>query len=153
MALPPNPATGGHYVSVGGKPVLIHAVGPGKWAPGPPPKAKAPAPTKTKAPAPVANPFSNPIYDPSQQLSGKPLYNAVQAETNLQYNPTINQLTQQIGQNTRQGAAAQQQTAGYFNQLGQYGQDAANRVNAIGQGLNTTLQGIGQGTQSSLDQF
>lgn len=147
-ARPAKPATGGHYVNVGGNSWRqIHATGPGKWAPGPP---ATPAATKPK---PAANPFANPLYDPSQVLSGKPLYRAVQAETNLQYDPAINQLTQQIAQNTRQGAAAQGATAGYFNTLGQYGQEAANRVNAIGQGLNTTLQGIGQGTQSALDKY
>jgi hypothetical protein len=36
-AAPPNPKGGGHYVNVGGKWQLIHAVGPGRWEPGPPP--------------------------------------------------------------------------------------------------------------------
>jgi hypothetical protein len=152
---PAKPAAGGHYVNVGGNWHLIHAVGPGKWAPGAPvpkpvatPKAAAPRPA-----APAANPYSNPLYQPSQQLSGKPLAQAVQQLTNVQYDPAISQLTQQIGQNTQQGAAAQQATAGYFNQLGQYAQQSADRVGATAQGLNTTLQNIGQGTQSALDQF
>jgi hypothetical protein len=34
IALPAPPKSGGgHYVAVGGKPVLIKATGPGKWAP------------------------------------------------------------------------------------------------------------------------
>jgi hypothetical protein len=114
--------------------------------------AKA-APTQKAAKPAVANPYASPLYDPSQQLSGKPLAQAVQQLTNVQYDPAISQLTQQIAQNTQQGAAAQKATAGYFNQLGQYAQQSADRVNAIGQGLNTTLQGIGQGTQAQLDQF
>jgi hypothetical protein len=44
--LPPPPASGGHYVSVAGKPVLIHATGKNTWAPGPPPKP----PLKAKTP-------------------------------------------------------------------------------------------------------
>jgi hypothetical protein len=114
---------------------------------------KPTAPTQKAAKPAAANPYASPLYDPSQQLSGKPLAQSVQALTNLQYDPAISQLTQQIAQNTQQGAAAQKATAGYFNQLGQYAQQSADRVNAIGQGLNTTLQGIGQGTQAQLDQF
>ena len=34
---PADPKAGGHYVNVGGKWQLIHAVGPGQWAPGPVP--------------------------------------------------------------------------------------------------------------------
>ena len=151
QAPPPRPATGGHYVRTApGVYTQIHATGPGKWAPGPP---KVKAPTPAAKPRPTANPYNTALYQPSQTLSGKPLAQYAQAVTNLKYDPTISDLSQQIGQNTRQGAAAQQATAGYFNQLGQYATDSANRVGATAQGLNATLQGIGQGTQSALDQF
>lgn len=40
VRLPPPPKSGGHYVDVNNKAVLIHAVGKNKWAPGPPPKRK-----------------------------------------------------------------------------------------------------------------
>jgi hypothetical protein len=45
---PAPPKSGGHYVNVGGVWQLIHAIGPGKWAPGPPPKPKAAPPRGRK---------------------------------------------------------------------------------------------------------
>jgi hypothetical protein len=123
-------------------------IGGGWWAP-----AKAVAPAKPAPAKPAASPYNNPLYQPLQQLSGKPLAQATQALTNVQYDPLISQLTQQIAQNTKQGAAAQKTTAGYFNQLGQYAQRSAQDVQTAAQGLNTQLQNIGQGTQTALDQF
>jgi len=158
---PAKPATGGHYVNLGGNVWRqIHAVGPGKWAPGPPAKPVAPAPAKAAAPAaksaaPAAstNQWSNPLYQPTATLSGKSLSDAATALTNATYDPVISQYQQQIANRTQQGAAAQQQAAGYFNQLGQYAQSAVDKANSIGADLNTTLQSIGQGTQSALTQF
>src|SRR6516164_1509739 len=158
---PAKPATGGHYVNLGGNVWRqIHAVGPGKWAPGPPAKPIAPAPAKAAAPAaksaaPAAstNQWSNPLYQPTATLSGKSLSDAATALTNATYDPVISQYQQQIANRTQQGAAAQQQAAGYFNQLGQYAQSAVDKANSIGADLNTTLQSIGQGTQSALTQF
>ena len=153
---PANPASGGHYIPVAGGFKLIHATGPGQWAAGPRPAKALPqkkAPATTAKSQPAANVYNTALYQPSQSLSGKPLAQYAQAVTNLKYNPTIDQLSSQIQQNTNQGAAAQDKTAGYFNQLGQYATDSANRVNAIGQGLNTQLADIGSGTQAALDKF
>jgi len=55
IKLPPPPPTGGHFVNVGGKPQLIHAIGPNQWRPGPPPP-KTPA---AKPPAPAFNPLTS----------------------------------------------------------------------------------------------
>ena len=152
---PAKPATGGHYVNLGGNVWRqIHAVGPGKWAPGPPAKPVAPAPARTATTkTTTTNQWSNPLYQPAATLSGKPLSDAATALTNATYDPVISQYQQQIANRTQQGAAAQQQAAGYFNQLGQYAQSAVDKANSIGADLNTTLQSIGQGTQSALTQF
>jgi len=152
---PAKPATGGHYVNLGGNVWRqIHAVGPGKWAPGPPAKPVAPAPAKTTTTkTTTTNQWSNPLYQPAATLSGKPLSDAATALTNATYDPVISQYQQQIANRTQQGAAAQQQAAGYFNQLGQYAQSAVDKANSIGADLNTTLQGIGQNAQSALTQF
>ena len=152
---PAKPATGGHYVNLGGNVWRqIHAVGPGKWAPGPPAKPVAPAPAKTTTTkTTTTNQWSNPLYQPTATLSGKSLSDAATALTNATYDPVISQYQQQIANRTQQGAAAQQQAAGYFNQLGQYAQSAVDKANSIGADLNTTLQGIGQNAQSALTQF
>ena len=152
---PAKPATGGHYVNLGGNVWRqIHAVGPGKWAPGPPAKPVAPAPARTATTkTTTTNQWSNPLYQPTATLSGKSLSDAATALTNATYDPVISQYQQQIANRTQQGAAAQQQAAGYFNQLGQYAQSAVDKANSIGADLNTTLQSIGQGTQSALTQF
>ena len=152
---PAKPATGGHYVNLGGNVWRqIHAVGPGKWAPGPPAKPVAPAPARTATTkTTTTNQWSNPLYQPAATLSGKSLSDAATALTNATYDPVISQYQQQIANRTQQGAAAQQQAAGYFNQLGQYAQSAVDKANSIGADLNTTLQGIGQNAQSALTQF
>ena len=153
---PAKPATGGHYVNLGGNVWRqIHAVGPGKWAPGPPLKTATPqAPARTATTkTTTTNQWSNPLYQPTATLSGKSLSDAATALTNATYDPVISQYQQQIANRTQQGAAAQQQAAGYFNQLGQYAQSAVDKANSIGADLNTTLQGIGQNAQSALTQF
>jgi hypothetical protein len=132
---PANPDTGGHYVKTAAGWQLIHATGPGKWAPGPPPL------------------YSQPLYQPTQVLRGQALANAAKQLTGIQYNPAINQLTQQIAQNAQQGAGAEKATAGYFDQLGQYAQQSQQDVANTGQGLSAQLQNIGAGTQTALDQI
>jgi hypothetical protein len=152
---PANPASGGHYVSLGNNVwQQIHATGPGQWAPGPP-KATTPAKTTTSAAtaAPkAANPYANPLYQPTSVLSGKPLADYTQALTNVQYDPAIRQLSQQIAQNAAQGAAAQKQTAGYFAQLLPYAQQSAQDVGGINAQAQTALQKIASDAQARIDQ-
>jgi hypothetical protein len=134
---PAAPKGGGRYVGIGG----------GNW------RLQGATGTGPAKPAAAPGPYANPLYQPGAVLSGKQLADAATALTNLKYDPVINALNAQIAQNTKQGAAAQQATAGYFNQLGQYAQQSAQNVRDIGAGLNTQLQQIGQGTQAALDQF
>jgi len=151
---PANPVSGGHYIPIaGGQWRLIHAVGPGKWAPGP---RTTPLPGRTPsrpAGGGAANPYANPIYDPSQQLSGKSLYRAVQALTNATYDPLIKGYQTQLQQSQAHSQAVRDQTAQAYQNLAQYAQDAAtNTQNAYGT-LASGMQGVGQQTQSALDQF
>jgi hypothetical protein len=179
-ARPQNPATGGHYVPVGTHPNgtiwrLIHAIGPGQWAPGPPTQKAATTPATQKTATTTSGTtggggggggtslprfgtnayFNQPLFQPGSQnpLAGRALYRAAKQLTNLTYDPLISQYQADIDRTTRQGAAAQQATAGYFNQLGQYAQSSAQDVQNAAGALNTTLQNIGTGTQTALDQF
>jgi len=159
---PAKPATGGHYVNLGGNVWRqIHAVGPGKWAPGPPAAkpvtpARPTTPTSAKATTTTTNQYSTPLYQPLANqgvLSGKALNDYVTQLTNATYDPVINQYNQQIAQRTAQGQAAQSEAAGYSNALGQFVQNAAQKSQDIASGLNTTLQGIGSSQQSALSQI
>src|SRR6516225_9348195 len=100
---PAKPATGGHYVNLGGNVWRqIHAVRPGKWAPGPPAKPVAPAPAKTTTTkTTTTNQWSNPLYQPAATLSGKSLSDAATALTNATYDPVISQYQQQIANRTQ----------------------------------------------------
>lgn len=70
---PASPKSGGHYVLVNGAWTLIHAVGRGKWAPGPPPGG--PAPTRVTKQKPSTHPSAknthvahpNPAHKPRTQ--------------------------------------------------------------------------------------
>src|ERR1035437_1845782 len=133
--LPPPPKSGGgHYVMVGGKPQLIKAVGPGKWAPASSIKAGK---------AGKANPnagFNSALYNPSQTLSGKALDTAAGGIADAQVKGPISEL------------AGQKQDFGYYMQLAQAAQDAVGQQQSIGTGLNSTLQGINAQQQAGIAQ-
>lgn len=138
---PANPSVG-HYVPVNGQWQLIHAVGPGKWAP-------VAANTNASMAGPGV-PSNSPLLNPNQTLSGQSLYNAAAALANAQDAGPLNTLAQQIATNDKQTAGAEKLTSGYFNQLGQQAQSGVNQEGTIGSNLNTTLAGIAGGTQSAL---
>lgn len=111
--------------------------------------ARAPRAAAPKGHAPRgARP--NPIYDPMQTLSGHSLKQAANALTDLEIRPQISALAQQIAASQRQGRAVQDQTAGYFRDLGAQAQQAYANQQAASQRLNSTLQGIGDQTQQQI---
>ena len=123
----------------------------------PAPASRAPAPrppaprTRGAAAAPVSGvPANSPLLNPNATLSGSALQQAAQALANVQFNPLLNSINSQVGQNNRQTQGAENLTGQYFGQLGQLAQSGANQVNSIGTGLNSTLAGIASGTQSQL---
>src|ERR1039458_2780151 len=139
--LPPPPKVGGgHYVAVGGKPVLIKAIGPGKWAP-----AQAPKTASTSG-------FNSPLYNPSQTLSGKALDTAAGKIADAQVKAPISQLASQMATNKLSNAAGQQQDFQYYMQLAQQAKDAVGQQQQIGAGLNSTLQGINTQQQAGIAQ-
>lgn len=96
----------------------------------------------------VAN--NNPLAQPGQVLSGKALIDAAHALANSQTQGPMTELARQIAQNNAQGANAQKLTSGYFNQLGQMGQQGVTDENQIASGLNSTLKGIAGDEQNQL---
>jgi len=96
-----------------------------------------------------------------QSLLGTPgLVSAAKAITSSQFGGPISEIARAIALNNQRGRANETLANKYFSNLGQYGQQAANRISSIGSGLNQqlsanasnldqTLQGIGnQGMQS-----
>jgi hypothetical protein len=135
---PANPSIGGHYVKMGGRWQLIHAVGPGKWAKGPVPMA---------GPGVPAN---SPLLNPGANLSGQQLYDAAKAAADAQTTALIPGLQQQIAANNRQTAGTVKLAGGYFNQLGTQAQQGVADQQGFAQALKDQLAGISGQTQSQL---
>ena len=135
---PGDPSIGGHYVKLGNKWQLIHAVGPGKWAKGPVP---------TAGPGVPAN---SPLLNPNATLSGQAAYNAAKAAADAQTVGPMAELTKQIAANNRQTAGTINAAGGYFNQLGQQAQQGQSAEDATAATLRDQLAGIGQQSQQAL---
>ena len=91
--------------------------------------------------APAVN-YSSPLYDPTKVLSGKDLATSAQAIADAQTKGPMAELAAQIAQNNTQAAAAQKQSAGYFNQLGQFVNQGNAQLGTIGTNLNNSLAGL-----------
>jgi hypothetical protein len=143
--LPPPPKVGGgHYVMVGGKPQLIKAVGPGKWAPASSIKAGKGNPNAG---------FNSALYNPSQILSGKALDTAAGNIADAQTKGPISELASQMATDKTSNQAGQQQDFGYYMQLAKAAQDAVGQQQQQGAALNTTLQGVNGQQQAAIAQF
>lgn len=147
-AAPKPPQAGGHYVKVGGNWQLIHAVGPGRWAPGP---------VGARAQPPVQHGHGgiagSPLANPNQTLSGPSLVAAAHALANAQTQGPLQELASQIAQNNSQNTGALNQVGGYFNQLGALGQQGVQDEQGIASGLNAQLAQIAQNEQGQLGQI
>lgn len=117
--------------------------------------AKGGAAKTGKAPrvqAPKAKGFNSPLYNPSQQLSGKALSTAAHGIVDAQTAGPLSELAKQIAANNRQSAGEQKQDFGYYMSLAQAAKDAVGQSQAAQAGLNTTLQGIGGQAQAAIGQ-
>lgn len=144
--------TRGHWVlGQSGKEQLIHAIGKGKWAPGPVKGFKAP-PRPPLAGRGVKGGVrvNNPLLDPGSNLSGQSLYNAALGLTNAQVNPTLSGLRSQIGVNNRQTSGTIKQVGGLYSQLGTQAQQGVTDQNQIAAALNAQLAQINQQQQGQL---
>ena len=114
--------------------------------------AHAPAPARPKAPAVhrAAPARPNPLFDPSQILSGRSLQDAATSLTNLQINPQVSALAQQIAANNRQGQAATDRVGGFYNQFGQQAQQEVGQQRSIADATNSTLAGIASDAQQRI---
>jgi len=97
--------------------------------------------------------WANPIFDPSQQLSGAPLAKFVHAITNATYDPLIKGYRTQLQQAQAHAQAVHDQTQQAYQNLAQYAEDAAKNTEAAYGTLASGMQGVGQQTQSALDAF
>ena len=116
--------------------------------------AHAPAPARPKAPAVhrAAPARPNPLLDPTRMLSGRSLQDAATSLTNLQINPQVSALAQQIAANNRQAQAATDRVGGFYNQFGQQAQQAVGQQRSIADATNSTLANIAGDTQRQIGQ-
>ena len=93
----------------------------------------------------------NPLYDPTQQLSGSRLRSAADSLVSLEFGPQRKALEQEAAQTQTQGAAVQNRANSYFLQLAEAERGNVERGTAIGNLLNGTIAEIGKQTNASLD--
>jgi hypothetical protein len=96
---------------------------------------------------------NNPLYNPSQTLSGTSLKNAADSIATAQTAGPISALAQQIAQNNKQASGAQNQTFGYFMQLAKAAQAAVGQQAAGSGALNAQQQQLASNTQTQLGQL
>jgi hypothetical protein len=93
----------------------------------------------------------DPLYDPTQQLSGSRLAGAADALVGLEFDPQRRALEQEAAQTQTQGAAVQNRANSYFLQLAEAERGNVERGQAIGNLLNGQIAEIGRQTNSALD--
>jgi hypothetical protein len=93
----------------------------------------------------------DPLYDPTQQLSGSRLRGAADSLVNLEVGPQRKALEFEAGQAKTQGAAVQGRANDYFMQLATAERGNVERGTAIGNLLNQRIAEIGGQTNSGID--
>jgi hypothetical protein len=131
---PSNPnAPRGHWVPMGDKWQLIHATGPGQWAPGG--VAGAPAPARPHGPTPLPN-------NPMSPLTQNQVKRTATSTITAGYNPAFTDLNQQ-GTTAQNLYSKQSSDAKYFSDwLAQKGQEMTGAVGGVNQQLANLVQGI-----------
>lgn len=99
------------------------------------------------------SPYSSPLYNPSQTLTGKPLAQAAGQIADAQTQAPLSELASQMARNNRQGTAAQGRTFSYYMQLAQDAKDSLGQEQAINSSLSSQLAGISQGTGQQIAQY
>jgi hypothetical protein len=115
----------------------------GNKGPAKPPAAKPPA--KPKGPN-----YNQPLYQPSQTLSGKPLLTAAQQIANLQIQPTVQGLQGQRAQNVRNISGEQRTDFNYYMQLAQAAKDSVAQSQQTGANLQGQLSQNASNLQGQL---
>lgn len=100
-------------------------------------------------PPPAAD--RNPLYDPTQTLSGQQLKTAVNEVVAGQFRPVEKALARQATSATRQNSALASRVAGYSDTLDKRADVTTARQQAIAEQLNNALAAIGQQAQGTAD--
>jgi hypothetical protein len=93
----------------------------------------------------------DPLYDPTQQLSGSRLAKATDDLVGLEFDPQRKALDAEAAQTRTQGAAVQGRASDYFRQLAESERGNVERGQAIGNLLNDRIAEIGTQTNAGID--
>lgn len=94
----------------------------------------------------------NPLYDPSQILTGRPLATAVHDIADLQVRPQVDAINRSITDTKTQGSALAQRVAGYYGGLAAQEQTGVDAQHGIRESLNQDLAGIASTAKGQIDQ-
>jgi hypothetical protein len=101
----------------------------------------APAPRSRRPAKRPSGRYDTPLYDPSQQLSGKDLAGAANDLVGLEFGPQKAALDRELGNVTTQGTALADRGGGYYKQLADREAGNVAQEQAIGDLLKTALSG------------
>lgn len=93
----------------------------------------------------------DPLYDPSQGLSGSRLRGAADALVGLEFGPQRKALEQESRRIDTQGGALSKRASDYFLQLAQQEQGSVDRMKAIGDLVGGQIREAGAANQTALD--
>lgn len=94
----------------------------------------------------------NPLYNPTQPLSGYNLRRAAGQLTDLQFGPQRSALDREQATATQQGGALQRNASDYYRQVATQEAAAVARQQALGGQTNAQLKQIGADTQAQIGQ-